>query len=215
MSRHESMVAKTVIMLSLQDDMNSLVNDDWRERQREWYRAIWIECAELMDHYGGWKWWKHSTPDIEQSTLELVDIWHFGLSMYLEAYNDYESAAEDIVTQWQAAAGAGEFLAEVEVLASAAVERKTFSVTSVCNLMTLLDHDFDDLYRAYIGKNVLNTFRQDHGYKSGEYHKDWNGKEDNEVLVEVLTSLDSDSKTFRDELYRAHDDRYQSVVATN
>ncbi len=44
-------------MLELQNNMNTKVHANWREQQFEWYRAIWIECAELLDHYG-WKWWK-------------------------------------------------------------------------------------------------------------------------------------------------------------
>ena len=35
-----------------------------------------------MDHYG-WKWWKKQSPDTEQVKLELVDIWHFGLSQLI------------------------------------------------------------------------------------------------------------------------------------
>ena len=70
------------VMLDLQEAMNSRVHQDWREQGFEWYRAIWIECAELMDHYG-WKWWKKQSPDSEQVKLELIDIWHFGLSILL------------------------------------------------------------------------------------------------------------------------------------
>jgi len=69
-------------MLELQNDMNSKVHADWREQDFEWYRAIWVESAELLDHYG-WKWWKKQTPDVDQIALELVDIWHFGLSLLL------------------------------------------------------------------------------------------------------------------------------------
>ena len=42
-------------MLEMQEQMNQKVNADWRQQNYEWYRAIWVECAELMDHYG-WKW---------------------------------------------------------------------------------------------------------------------------------------------------------------
>jgi dimeric dUTPase (all-alpha-NTP-PPase superfamily) len=69
-------------MLEMQEQMNQKVNTDWRNQSYDWYRAIWVECAELMDHYG-WKWWKHQSPDLEQIKLELVDIWHFGLSLML------------------------------------------------------------------------------------------------------------------------------------
>ena len=58
-------------MLELQDSMNSKVREDWREQNFEWYRAIWIECAELLDHHG-WKWWKKQQPDVNQIALELV-----------------------------------------------------------------------------------------------------------------------------------------------
>ena len=44
-------------MLELQDSINSLINKEWRQAHNPWYRAIWTECAELMDHIG-WKWWK-------------------------------------------------------------------------------------------------------------------------------------------------------------
>jgi len=44
-------------MLELQGDMNTKVHAEWRDQNFEWYRAIWVECAELLDHYG-WKWWK-------------------------------------------------------------------------------------------------------------------------------------------------------------
>ena len=34
-------------MLELQGDMNTKVHAEWREQDFEWYRAIWVECAEL------------------------------------------------------------------------------------------------------------------------------------------------------------------------
>ena len=66
-------------MLSMQNAMNSRVSETWRDNNYEWYRAIWVECAEMLDHHG-WKWWKHQEIDVAQVQLELVDIFHFGLS---------------------------------------------------------------------------------------------------------------------------------------
>ena len=48
--------------------MNTKVHSQWQEQEFEWYRAIWVECAELLDHYG-WKWWKKQTPDVDQIAL--------------------------------------------------------------------------------------------------------------------------------------------------
>ena len=42
-------------------------------------------------------------------------------------------------------------------------------------------------------KNVLNFFRQDNGYKDGSYIKLWDGKEDNQHLVELTTELDTEA----------------------
>jgi len=46
--------------------------------------------------------------------------------------------------------------------------------------------DLDALYRLYVGKNILNRFRQDHGYKEGTYQKIWGGEEDNVVMQRYL-----------------------------
>ena len=70
----------------------------------------------------------------------------------------------------------------------------------------------DELYRGYVGKNVLNFFRQDHGYKDGSYVKQWNGREDNEHLVDILTTLDSESPSFKDDLYTGLKTRYCEVT---
>ena len=83
------------LMLQMQDEMNRKVTEDWLTRGFEWYRAIWIECGELMDHHG-WKWWKKQDPDIEQVELEIIDIWHFGLSMLLESSNDSDVLIDSI-----------------------------------------------------------------------------------------------------------------------
>jgi hypothetical protein len=68
--------------------------------------------------------------------------------------------------------------------------------------------DADELYRQYVGKNVLNFFRQDHGYKAGTYQKVWNGREDNEHLVDVLNSLDISLSDYSDKVYAGLKQRY-------
>lgn len=203
-----SLIAKSQAMLALQDDMNCRVDPDWLARNREWYRAIWIECAELMDHYGGWKWWKAASPDHAQAMLEIVDIWHFGLSLRIPVDRDYLAAATVLADEWLAGAPSAGFLADVEALACAALVQGRFAVGQVPALLSALDRDFDDLYRAYLGKNVLNFFRQDHGYREGSYRKQWAGREDNVHLVEILAGLDSDSPRFREDIYAQLSLRY-------
>ncbi len=201
------MKTQIMTMLEMQDAMNARVHADWRDRNQEWYRAIWVECAELMDHFG-WKWWKKQDPDREQVVLELVDIWHFGLSIVLTDHSDLEQGAALVEQGLDLNAATGSFREDVEAFALKTLQTKAFDIPGFAKLMLGMDLSFDDLYRRYVGKNVLNFFRQDHGYKEGTYHKIWQGKEDNEHLVEVLEQLDASSEGFKDDLYAALASRY-------
>jgi hypothetical protein len=46
--------------------------------------------------------------------------------------------------------------------------------------------DVPELYKRYVVKNQLNTFRQDHGYKEGTYVKIWDAVEDNVVAFNIM-----------------------------
>ena len=91
--KHALIHSSILKMLHLQEAINSQITTDWREQYYPWYRAAWVECAELMDHHG-WKWWKHERPDTDQIQLELVDIWHFGLSDCLQHCQDKNLTAD-------------------------------------------------------------------------------------------------------------------------
>lgn len=202
------MKQQILTMLELQDAMNSKVNENWVDQGFAWYRAIWVECAELLDHYG-WKWWKKQTPDADQVKLELVDIWHFGLSiLLLESYNEVEIAAA-VEQELSRATPSGDFREDLEAFTLATLQSKSFDVASFATLMSGIDLSFDELYTRYVGKNVLNFFRQDNGYQDGSYRKQWGGKEDNEHLVEAVAELDHSSPLFKDDLYQALEQRYR------
>lgn len=200
-----------VTMLQMQDSMNTKVHPRWVGQKFEWYRAVWVECAELMDHHG-YKWWKKQTADLEQVELEIIDIWHFGLSCLLTQNSDVDSLADEIE---RAIVGFRSeelsILHATERLAQSCLATQEFSVDDFWQLMAAAEIDFQRLYIAYVGKNVLNFFRQDHGYKSGTYTKEWQGREDNEHLVELAAALDSSSVSFRDDLYAALTSRYELI----
>ena len=196
------------IMLELQNNMNSKVTADWQTQGYEWYRAIWIECGELMDHYG-WKWWKKQVPDTEQVALELIDIWHFGLSILLQSGKSESEIVAQIQTELAACSGAKDFRLDLEAFAAATLTDHQFHIGLFGRLMAGVSMSFEELYRGYVGKNVLNFFRQDNGYKDGTYRKNWHdGREDNEHLVEAVQSLDTTQVSFKDELYEALKVRY-------
>ena len=195
-------------MLNMQDSMNSRVHEDWINQRFEWYRAVWIECGELIDH-AGYKWWKKQDPDLEQVRLEVVDIWHFGMSALFGTQPDLGSLAKAIeLDLYHAEPEYTDIRLATEALAQNSLETKSFSVALFAQLMFTCDLSFEDLYRHYIGKNVLNFFRQDHGYKEGSYIKIWEGREDNEHLSQILTTLDPASETFPDDVYESLLKRY-------
>lgn len=200
------------IMLELQDSMNTKVNAAWRNQNYAWYRAIWIECGELLDHYG-WKWWKKQTPDVEQVQLELIDIWHFGLSILLQSGAVPEAIAAQVERELEIATDEVDFRLDLERFAADVLTRRDFSVAEFGRLMAGIGMDFGQLFKGYVGKNVLNFFRQDHGYQDGTYLKVWQGKEDNEHLVEVSQQLDASSADFQAELYAALRQRYLAATA--
>jgi dimeric dUTPase (all-alpha-NTP-PPase superfamily) len=196
-------------MLTMQDAMNSRVSDTWRENGYEWYRAIWVECAEMLDHHG-WKWWKHQEIDIAQVQLELVDIFHFGLSLRLMTGATVESITDTLATELTQSSDEKDFKIALENLASAAVTNKSFDAIALADCMRLMNMDLDELFRQYVGKNTLNFFRQDYGYKEGTYIKIWNGEEDNEVLAKLVNSLDAGANDFQQQLYAALEEKYPS-----
>ena len=199
-------------MLELQNSMNTKVHAEWRNQGFEWYRAIWIECGELMDHYG-WKWWKKQAPDTAQVQLELIDIWHFGLSILLVSGQTEDEIIEQIERELLIGTDESDFRRDLESFASEVLVSKSFPLREFGRLMAGIDLSFDELYRGYVGKNVLNFFRQDNGYKSGSYIKEWGGREDNEHLVEAIAELDARSEDFQSQLYEALNQRYQALTA--
>ena len=194
-------------MAEMQDDHNLLVHPRWRDQGHDYYRAVWVECAELLDHFG-WKWWKQQQADLEQVKLEIIDIWHFGLSELLRA-NQMDERLAARLANVLASAEAVDFRASVENLALESLATKQFDLEAFVTVMRALPMTFDDLYRGYVAKNVLNAFRQQHGYQDGSYRKLWHdGREDNEHLVEIVASLDADADSFVADLKAAIAARY-------
>ena len=198
-------------MLSLQDEMNCKVHAQWEQQGFAWYRAIWTECAELLEHYG-WKWWKKCEPDLPQVQLEVVDIWHFGMSLQLQTCgNDKDKVATDLLAGLTVPESAPDLRVAIERLAAQAVAEHRFDVGCFAQVMGACGLSFAALHRQYIGKNVLNFFRQDHGYQQGTYLKVWNEREDNQHLVEVLDELALEPNTpgaLRELVYQALAARY-------
>ena len=204
-------LAKIKEMFLMQQRLNDETNGlGWEEGYTKngklisWKRCIYMECAELIDSFA-WKHWKNiATPiDTHNVVIEIVDIWHFVMSLVLEKSHKNRSI-DEIVSDITMISGYGDFV-------SHAYNINDYNIYEIINDIEILIHqtsgfsidiyelltnyfrvalkcgvNLDILFEVYIGKNVLNKFRQDNGYKEGTYKKSWNGMEDNVALGEIL-----------------------------
>lgn len=215
---------KLLTMLEMQAGMNAKVNPKWLTAHYPFLRAVMMEGAEAMEHVG-WKWWKKQTNDVEQLQMELVDIWHFAMSDAL-----VQAGGEaDTASGWLTASIDNpdrdritydnhsyclldmDILSRLELLIGMAVFRR-FDIALFETLLKDVSMTWDDLYIAYVGKNVLNFFRQDHGYKVGTYQKIWQGREDNEHLTKIMLTLDPSAPDFCALVYSRLDTCYRELT---
>ena len=188
-------------MFSLQRELNNKTNGDiWLEnltqegREICWYRCIYMEASEAIDSFN-WKHWKdiNTEPDWENIKVELVDIWHFIMSELIRL-ND-----EDYVYKYLSTKASGDLnasaLIEVfeKIISISVTNTKCGDICAIREVSDLffiaLSHvgiDTEDLYRRYVVKNQLNSFRQNHGYKNGSYIKLWGKVEDNVVAFNIM-----------------------------
>lgn len=204
---------KLLCMIELQQKLNDSTNGKgWEKgitkdgKHINWRRCIYMECAEMIDSFP-WKHWKSITQptDYHNLQIEIVDVWHFILSLFIEdgVYREGENHPQ-ILKRMEGCDGYAELCAskadrfdcdealmlKIEILMQHALapaidgdlERMADDFFKLAVMGSL---NLDTLYRLYVGKNILNQFRQDHGYKEGDYIKVWNGKEDNVVMKEA------------------------------
>ncbi|NKQ41361.1 MAG: dUTPase [Sulfurovum sp.] len=202
---------KIEIMLNLQQQLNDSTNGTgWENGMTkngkiiDWRRCIYLEAAELVESYP-WKHWKNidAQADYENIKIEAVDIWHFVMSEALRLYKIEQKGSildltnvicrEDEYNSFCIHNNVEhvDYDSEIKIVEAfikvlfcdesiETIVSRFFSVAKISGL------SLDTLYALYIGKNILNQFRQDHGYKEGDYIKVWDDKEDNVIMQEIL-----------------------------
>ena len=96
---------KILLMLQLQNQLNEATNGDkWTQgitkngKTINWRRCIYMECAEMVDSFS-WKHWKSidKEPDWDNHQIEVVDVWHFIMSLAIEEYSkNLQGGVEDL-----------------------------------------------------------------------------------------------------------------------
>ena len=222
---------KILLMIQLQNQLNDATNgEEWTKgvttngKAINWNRCIYMECAEMVDSFS-WKHWKsiNQEADWDNLQIEVVDVWHFIISSAIENYaqnlkGDIDSLAFDISelksfniinTQNSSFGTQDEVLVKVESLIALSLNRDNLDlellIAEFFDLVILSGLDLETLYRLYVGKNILNQFRQDNGYKDGTYIKVWNGEEDNVVMKRVW---EENADIQPDKLYKELEKQY-------
>ncbi|WP_373073315.1 dUTP diphosphatase [Sulfurimonas sp.] len=202
---------KILVMLQLQNQLNDSTNgEDWTKgltknnKVINWKRCIYMECAEMIDSFS-WKHWKNidADPDWDNLQIEVVDVWHFIISLAIENYvTNMRGGVEDlgidisnmpsfekIDVSNDKFASQDEVIEKVETIMSIVLSKSELDLEALISeffeLVIMSGLDLNTLYRLYVGKNILNQFRQDNGYKEGSYIKVWNGDEDNVVMKRI------------------------------
>ncbi len=211
-------------MLSMQNTMNKTVNPEWATKNWDYMRASALESAEAVEHHG-WKWWKAQKMDLPQLQMELVDIWHFYLSRYLQVHNGDESKAlVDLKSDLAAISNQVKFdekvyqidtldtLQKLDLLCGLACAKR-MSVSVFFALCKDVQLTVSYIYEQYVQKNTLNIFRQVKGYKEGTYHKEWFGEEDNVYLVKIASTLNSSDEDYAQKLWNGLEETYKDALA--
>jgi hypothetical protein len=212
---------KVKSMFSMQNELNVLIDPTWfsemnKENEWDFQRAIMIELGELMDHYG-YKWWKGHNPNVDQCQLEVIDIAHFYLSHLMQksllegnsAYFYAEQFSQELKTV-EVDRSPKEVRRFLDYCISQAAI-KAFDIDDFNILLNVFNITADELCDKYIVKNTLNIFRAKNGYKAGTYQKIWNGREDNEVLMDCYNALKG-SPHLADELYTLLMNAYENIT---
>ena len=202
---------KILLMNQLKNKLNEDTNcDKWTSRITKngktinWNRCIYMECAEMIDSFS-WKHWKNinQEPDWDNLQIEVIDVWHFIISLAIENYEQkMKGTIEDLAINIsalesfnkidisnEAFGSQDEVIEKVENIILLSLQKDTLDINALVgdffDLVILSGLDLEKLYRLYVGKNILNQFRQDNGYKDGSYIKVWDGEEDNVVMKRV------------------------------
>ncbi len=173
-------------IISLQKEFNSRVAPGWEtdteQEQFNYWTAILDETMEVVGSKH-WKWWKDkdklNTIDWENVNVEMVDLFHFILSISLQFKHQdtifmtliaYEKQKEDNQLK-----GKEDFFDDFWMEFLMAVWQKSLPLIIVkwCEFFYRSGADFKSLTRDYFIKNALNHIRQEFGYASGKYKKMW------------------------------------------
>lgn len=180
-------------MCEIQDELNEYTLQNWKTKlnTNHFVVAIMDEISEFLGSVN-WKWWaKRKEPNFWNLKIEAIDILHFALSIIILREIDkectyltfcYGNNRKNILVNVDGSLNHDEFAACSVVLM---MNSKLYQ-QQVNDFLNCAGFTEEEVSALYIAKAELNRIRQSSGYKTGEYVKVVDGKEDNERLEEIV-----------------------------
>jgi len=218
-------------MVRLQCNLNSKINPEWLTANYDWKLATFMEVAEAIESAPSWEWWKTPTPaNMSNLKTEMVDIGHFLISLNVVdfASNIGEDKMSERIIRGVIRGVSNNILilqrqarhALVNGLHANLRETGYCTPTAFASLFAaaqVIDFGFQEFYQVFLGKNILNMYRSDHGYKDPNvsYMKVFpDGREDNDVFKDLLVEVDNIDELSFDELKEVMYEKMDWMVKT-
>lgn len=156
----------------------NLVGGEKRPSESQYFYAIFDELGEFNHELKkDWCWWKKTQPEVnrEKALEELVDIWHFVLSWtaettdldlfikgYLKICPDVTDMPSNIKMYWQIVSDLYSIHCHWTPVFSMAFPNKLLE--DMVLLSWTNGFNLDEVYSAYVEKNMKNLRRTESGY---------------------------------------------------
>ena len=159
------------------------------------------EVIEMREHLGHVSTWRTSDESMDQAYLELVDVFAFALSGAIiedEEINDMWWCDYSLFS-----------INELTILLYSKLLNQSYKkkCIGICVALSerLFDKSKETLFYMRLAKLELSKFRNSRGYNNPKvtYYKNWNGKEDNVYLFDMIGEVELDE--LQTELGRIYD----------
>lgn len=124
--------------------------------------ALIDELGEMNhENKGNWCWWKSTQAPVDRNKLleELVDAWHFAMSIY-----NHVRKGSDIRADVQSFEVVKYESFDLSTLIAWAITKDVVLIPIMIAISNKLGFTIEDVYQAYIEKNKVNYQRLKQGY---------------------------------------------------
>lgn len=165
-------------MLEMQKELDRDILDAHKMQysdisMNQYERALLDEIGELNHELkASWCWWKKTQKPIDNDKVleELVDVWHFVLSLFNKEFEKYKSVIrieeylKNVFSKVDNSYGYVEDYTISYICTLIITSGVDYKLIYLKHLSRILGFTIDDIYKMYIEKNRINHERVEKGY---------------------------------------------------